>query len=79
MPLYMTRRNRLGARNKTCGEYRVVEARSIFDPSPATATWRVYFQDALEPISEHGTRQRALAAVARYQEGDRRRRGEPRE
>jgi len=63
---------RIGKANLILGDYRVREARAL-NNDPLTATWRVYCKDALDPISEHGTRTEARRAVSRYQAGDRRR------
>jgi hypothetical protein len=63
----------LGKGNVVCGDYRITEARSIYEPSPATAEWRVYWQDSMDPMSIHRKRREALQAVARYQDADKRR------
>ncbi len=62
-----------GKQNVISGDYRIVEARSTYNPTPETAEWRVYFKQALDPISVHKTRKEALKAVARYQDADKRR------
>lgn len=63
----------IGKRNVTLGDYRVAEARPSVHAVEA-ATWRVYYRQAADPMSEHETRKGALDAVKRYQAADARRR-----
>jgi len=64
--------SRIGKRNTTSGDYTITEARDTVH-SKETAEWRVYYRQAMEPMSIHPNRKEALKAVARYQDGDKRR------
>jgi hypothetical protein len=64
---------RIGKRNTFIGKYLVIEARSLFDQGPLSASWRVYLSRAIDPISTHKTRSAAIAAAKLYELADRRR------
>lgn len=63
---------RIGKRNIQIGDYHIREARTA-TLQPESAVWRVYFKQALEPMSEHVTRAEAVKAAERYKAGDERR------
>lgn len=57
-------------RPEIVGNYRIVWARNL---STEEVSYRVYYREAMEPMSDHPTKPQARAAVKRYQAADARR------
>lgn len=57
-------------RPEILGNYRIIWARSLLTHE---VSYRVYYREALDPMSEHPTKPQARAAAKRYQAADARR------
>jgi hypothetical protein len=57
-------------RPELLGNYRIIWARSLLTRE---VSYRVYYREAMDPMSEHPTKLQARAAAKRYQAADERR------